>query len=100
MELGTPELIVGAIVLALGLAGLALTRRWHERMLGRDGYKRMSVFSWARKAKRPADPISEAEVYLAYGRRDQAIAILESALRTNQQDYALQKRLLEIKSMR
>ncbi len=100
MDLGIPELIVGAIVLALGLAGLVLTRRWHEQTLGRDGYKRMSVFSWARKTGKPADPIAEAEVYLAYGRRDRAIAILEEALRTNQQDYALQKRLLEIKTVR
>jgi hypothetical protein len=98
MDLGTPELIVGAIVLALGLVGLVLTRRWHEHTFGRDGYKRMSVFSWARKTAKPADPIAEADVYLAYGRRDRAIAILEDALRTNQQDYALQKRLLEIKT--
>jgi len=46
------------------------------------------------------DPIAEADVYLAYGKRDHAIAILESALRTNPRDYALQKRLFEIKTVR
>lgn len=45
MKIGIPELVVGAVVLAIGLMGLVAARRWHERTLGPEGYKRMSIFA-------------------------------------------------------
>jgi hypothetical protein len=42
------------------------------------------------------DPLAEAEVYLAYGRREPAIEILKDALRANPARQDIRKRLAEI----
>ena len=98
MEMGVPELIVGAVVLAIGLVLLIGTRRWLERAAGRDGYNRMSIFSSNEsRSKSGADPLAEAEVYLAYGRKERAIAILEAASQSNPTREDIRKRLFEIK---
>ena len=41
------------------------------------------IFLRKRKAKPAANPVAEADVYIAYGRTHQAVEILESALKTN-----------------
>jgi hypothetical protein len=42
------------------------------------------------------DPLAEAEVYLAYGRREQAVEILKDALAANPARQDIRKRLAEI----
>ena len=93
-----PELIMGALVLAIGLVGLIAVRRWLERTVGPDGYKRMSIFrSNESRPKAGPDPLAEAEVYLAYGRREKAIAILSAGLQSDPARDDIRKRLFEIK---
>jgi pilus assembly protein FimV len=44
------------------------------------------------------DPLAEAEVYLAYDRREQAIQILEEALRGSPSRQDIRKRLAEVRA--
>lgn len=43
-----------------------------------------------------SDVIGEADIYIAYGRYPQAVALLQGAVETNPQDHAVRMRLLEI----
>jgi Tfp pilus assembly protein FimV len=45
----------------------------------------------------PVDPIAEAEVFIAYGRKKQALEILENALRENPQRDDIALKLSELK---
>jgi Tfp pilus assembly protein FimV len=45
-----------------------------------------------------ADPLREAEVYLAYGRTEQAISLLEEALREHPQRTDIAEKLRSLKS--
>lgn len=48
--------------------------------------------------KEAVDPIAEADVYLAYGRRAQAIALLEAAQRNDPQHAAIAEKLAALKA--
>ena len=48
------------------------------------------------KAAQTTDVISEADIYIAYGRYPQAIALLQGAVESNPQDHAVRLRLLEV----
>lgn len=43
------------------------------------------------------DPLAEAEVYLAYGRKQQAIETLEQALRNDDSRHDIRRKLSELK---
>ena len=43
-----------------------------------------------------ADPIAKAEVYMMYGRKDQAIKILEKALKKEPSSFVIENKLKEI----
>jgi hypothetical protein len=83
METETVNLIAAAVVLVIGLLGVlfvsygSLSRRRDDRSV-------------------VVDPIAEADVYLAYGRRKQAISILEEASRANPSDERIRKRLHDV----
>lgn len=47
--------------------------------------------------KAPADPLAEAEVYLAYGRKEQALELLEKALRENPSRADIEAKLRDLK---
>jgi len=47
---------------------------------------------------KPIDPIAEAEVYLAYGRRNQAEAILEEALKKDPGNSEIATKLQSVRS--
>ena len=65
-----PFQVVGGIVLAVaGLGAVMGLRDWQRNA--------------SAAAKAPPDPIAEAEVYLAYGRRAQAEAILQQAIKSD-----------------
>ena len=44
-----------------------------------------------------ADPLAEAEVYLAYGRKKQALELLEKAFRENPRRNDIREKLRELK---
>lgn len=46
----------------------------------------------------PFDPIAEADVYLAYGRKEQAIEILQLSLNLNYDDKAILEKINSIKN--
>ncbi len=71
-------LILGA-VLALGL------------FLMKGGMTRKSG------EKSTSDPLAEAEVYLAYGRKNQALAVLEEALQKDPSRTDISKRIHALK---
>ena len=48
---------------------------------------------------READPIAEADVYLAYGRKSQAISILEKAESTYPNRADIRKKLNELRTL-
>jgi len=48
--------------------------------------------------RKPVDPIAEANVYLAYGRKEQAAGILRDALATNPENEEVLAKLREIES--
>lgn len=90
------RLIFGGIVLALGVAGIWWMKRWQRRVLGDSGYRAMSLFS--KTPKKSADPLEEAQVLLAYGRKQQAVQLLERALRADARRTDIQTLLRQIKS--
>jgi len=45
----------------------------------------------------PADPLAEAEVYIAYGREKQALEILKKALQKNPKRSDIESKLRELK---
>jgi len=66
------------IVLVTGVVCLILIKRWLIRSVGEKVYKHMSIFSSTNASKHGTpDPLAEAEVYIAYGRKKQALAALE-----------------------
>lgn len=76
-----PELIVGGIVLLAGTIGLGLTRKWLIKAVREKGYNGVSTPSSAGAKKHGAsDPLAKADVYLAYGRKRQALETLKQAL--------------------
>jgi len=48
------------------------------------------------KSAQTTDVISEADIYIAYGRYPQAIALLQGAVESNPADHAVRVRLLEV----
>ena len=50
------------------------------------------------KISKHADPIAEAEVYMLYGRKAQAIEILEQALKKEPSNFVIENKLKEFKS--
>ena len=48
------------------------------------------------QAAQTTDVISEADIYIAYGRYPQAISLLQGAVESNPQDHAVRVRLLEV----
>lgn len=101
MEIGQLELIVigaGAVVV-IGLLWFFGSRREPKKALGSDAHKRVSASSSGQTdTDTTVDPIAEAEVYLAYGRKKQAIEILEEALRAKPTQEDIRKKLNEIKA--
>jgi hypothetical protein len=98
MAILKPELIVAAIVVLIGVVGLVLIKKRLIKLVGKEGYKYMSISS-----SNNATPIStpnalaEAEVYIAYGRKEQAIQVLEKALHEDPSRADILARLNEIK---
>lgn len=89
------ELISVVIVLIIGGVCLYGLRKWQRRTLGDEIFKRISLFSTSSKV---ANPLAEAEVYLAYGRKRQAILVLEQGLRRDPTRIDIQERLAQIKA--
>lgn len=52
--------------------------------------------SAAADSAQTSDVIGEADIYIAYGRYPQAIALLQGAVETNPDDHAVRMRLLEV----
>lgn len=97
MEIGQLEWIVIGIVVVIGLAGFLGSRREPTKALGSDTYKATPAAA-AAQGEDDVDPVAEAEVYLAYGRKTQAIEILEEALRDHPAREDVRKKLNEIKA--
>lgn len=111
--LDSPFLLPGAGILALLLGGLgfyAVRRKLQQKK--RDSAESESVQAsdadeevTPANAKRPAvkapepepsDPIAEADVYIAYGRDEQAEVILKEALKAAPDRHAVRAKLMEI----
>jgi pilus assembly protein FimV len=91
-------IVVGAVVI-IGLLGFFGSRREPRTALGSDANKRVPASSSTQSdANEDVNPVTEAEVYLAYGRKEQAIEILEEALRANPAREDVRKKLQEIKT--
>lgn len=109
--LDSPFLLPGAGILALILGGVgfyALRRRQKNKQdvpVAVDSDQDEEEDGDAKKAKRaaakpkepePADPIAEADVYIAYGRDEQAELILKEALKLTPDRHPVRAKLMEI----
>ena len=109
--LDSPFLLPGAGILALILGGVgfyALRRRQKNKQdvpVPVDSDQDAEEDGDAKKAKRaaakpkepePADPIAEADVYIAYGRDEQAELILKEALKLTPDRHPVRAKLMEI----
>lgn len=99
MEIGQMEWLVIGAVIVIGVLGLLGTRREPMTALGSDARRRTPASSSAASnTDTDVNPIAEAEVYLAYGRKEQAIEILEEALRAYPAREDFRRKLTEIKA--
>ena len=99
MEIGQMEWIITGAVIVVAVLGFLGTRREPRTALGSDAHRRAPApSSTASNTNADVHPIAEAEVYLAYGRKEQAIEILEEALRANSAREDVRKKLNEIKA--
>jgi Tfp pilus assembly protein FimV len=99
MEIGQMEWIIIGAVAVIGVLGFLGTRREPRTALGSNAHKRTPASSSAEgNTDGEVNPITEAEVYLAYGRKEQAIEILQEALRANPAREDVRKKLNEIKA--
>jgi pilus assembly protein FimV len=86
-------------VVVVGLLGFFGTRGEPKTALGSNMRKVVPAPSSTQSdADDDVDPVAEAEVYLAYGRKAQAIEILEEALRAKPARENVRKKLQEIKA--
>ena len=56
------------------------------------------VLAIVKRISKHADPIAEAEVYMLYGRKAQAIKILEQALKKEPSNFVIENKLKELKN--
>jgi Tfp pilus assembly protein FimV len=100
MEIGqTAWIIIIAAMVVIGLLGLFGTHREPRTALGSDTHKGMPASSSTPSdTDEDVNPVTEAEVYLAYGRKEQAIEILEEALRAKPAREDIRRKLQEIKA--
>ncbi len=99
MEIGQMEWIIIGAVVVIGLLGFFGIRREPKTALGSDMRKDAPAPSSARgDADEDVDPIAEAEVYLSYGRKEQAIEILEEALRAKPAREDIRRKINAIKT--
>jgi len=99
MEIGQMEWIIIGAVIVVAVLGFLGTRREPRTALGSDAHRRAPApSSTASNTNADVHPIAEAEVYLAYGHKEQAIEILEEALRANSAREDVRKKLNEIKA--
>ena len=99
MEIGQMEWIVIGAVIVIGLLGFFGTRRESKTAMGSDTHKGVPASSSVQSAADDGvDPVSEADVYLSYGRKEQAIEILEEALRAKPAREDVRKKLNEIRT--
>jgi Tfp pilus assembly protein FimV len=52
------------------------------------------------KDRVPENPIAEADVYLAYGRKNQAIGLLKRSLAAHPDDQAIKDKLVELEGLK
>ena len=100
MEIGQTEwiIIIGAMVV-IGLLAFFGVRGEPKTALGSDMRKdRPASSPTPGDADEDVNPVTEAEVYLAYGRKEQAIEILEEALRAKPDRQDVRRKLQEIKA--
>ena len=100
MGIGQTEwiILIGAMVV-IGLLGVFGTRREPATALGSDTHKGVPASSSTPSdADEDVNPVTEAEVYLAYDRKEQAIEILEEALRAKPDRQDVRRKLQEIKA--
>ncbi len=88
-------LIIGAVAV-IGLVAFFGTRREPRTALGSNAHKAAPGSSPARAITDEVDPIAEAEVYLAYGRKEQAIEILQEALHAKPAREDIRRKINEI----
>jgi hypothetical protein len=91
-----PRLIVCVFVLLAGIMLLFLIKKMLIRQLGENIYKKMSIFSFQSSKDYTPDPLAEAEVYLAYGRKKRAFKILEKALHENPSRSDVREKLRDL----
>lgn len=93
-----PELIIAAIVVLIGILGLVLIKKQLIKLVGKEGYKHMSISSSSNTTPvSTPNALAEAEVYIAYGRKEQAMQVLEKALHENPSRTDFLAKLNEIK---
>ena len=99
MEIGQMGWIIIGAVVVIGLLAFFGSRGEPKTALGSDTHKDVPASSSTQSdADEDVNPVTEAEVYLAYGRKEQAIEILEEGLRANPAREDVRKKLQEIKA--
>jgi pilus assembly protein FimV len=100
MEIGQTEWIIIGAVVVIGLLAFFGSRRGEPKTALGSNMRKDAPAPESTQSDTDEDvnPVTEAEVYLSYGRKEQAIEILEEALRANPTREDVRKKLNEIKA--
>ena len=105
MYVPSPESLAEVMIVIVGIIVLIALRRRRRRtsseLGGEDTFQDMSIFDNEVAATAyEMDPLAEAEVYLAYGNRQQALVLLREAAVVSPQRADIRDKLLELESKR
>jgi hypothetical protein len=97
MDFLQPEWFVALVAVTIGVVALVVLRRRSPKNSGPDTFQDMSIFDdELASGNYEIDPVTEAEVYLAYGNREQAMNLLQKAAKDHPERQDIRDKICDI----